>query len=130
MAEGAAHGATADVFAALRIAYKIAQRGRQRRTVTHEGARQRMLDLYRDRRKPHEMLASLARIGALDLISLHAAQRRWAVEQAEGLRDYFIKQNNTEAARSVDGRWPIRPLDQGIGRDRRHHDHLRGTRWD
>jgi DNA polymerase-3 subunit epsilon len=109
MAEGAAHGATADVFAALRIAYKIAQRSAAANSNSTVD-RDMVISLYRDRRKPHEMLASLARIGALDLLSLHAAQRRWAVEQAEGLRDYFIKKGDAESARSVDGRWPIRPL--------------------
>lgn len=83
MAEGSAHGATADVVASIRIAIAIARR-------------------YAD-----------SEIGAVSLAELHARQVRWAAEQAEGLRQYFVKQGNTEAASSVSGAWPFRPFDAG-----------------
>jgi DNA polymerase-3 subunit epsilon len=84
MAEGTAHGATADVIASLRVAIAIA-------------------NLYAD-----------SSIGSMTLPELHMAQIGWAAQQARGLREYFLKKNNKEAADSVSEAWPIRPReDQG-----------------
>jgi DNA polymerase-3 subunit epsilon len=119
MEEGAAHGATADVFASLRIAYKIHQRCLAAADyIACNGSDPMAFQMhpfmrhYAGRRDPLDIVRAFAEVGAMSLPELHAAQRRWAVEQAEGLRDYFIKKGDTEAAQSVDGRWPVRPLDE------------------
>lgn len=78
MAEGSAHGATADVVASIRIAIAIANR------------------------------YAASEIGAMTLAELHCAQVRWAGEQATGLADYFRKSGKTEEAESVSGEWPFR----------------------
>jgi DNA polymerase III subunit epsilon len=104
MAEGAAHGATADVFASLRIAYKIAKRSR----MTDD----QLISIYRDRREPAKVAQAFQRIGSHSPAELHQSQRLMALEQAESLRDHFVRTGNTEAAQTVDGRWPIRPLDE------------------
>ena len=43
----------------------------------------------------------------LDVI--HEAEVIWAKEQAEGLRAYFLREGNTEAAASVHTEWPVIP---------------------
>jgi DNA polymerase-3 subunit epsilon len=107
MEDGAAHGATADVFASLRIAWTIAKRC----ALADDGNIDAIRALYADRRQPADMARSLISVGAMSLPDLHCAQVRWAAEQAEGLRDYFVKNGKIEDAASVDGRWPVRPLD-------------------
>lgn len=102
MAEGSAHGATADVIASLRIAITIAGRC----TWEHGD----LMACYRDRRRPSEIVAAFRSLGARTLANLHCAQVRWAKEQAEGLRDHFIKTGNKDEAKSVDGSWPLRTL--------------------
>ena len=82
MAEGSAHGATADVIASLRIAIAIANR------------------------------YAAGAIGAMSLAELHAAQIRWAGEQADGLREYFRKSGTGDPA-GVSGEWPLRSLADG-----------------
>jgi DNA polymerase-3 subunit epsilon len=104
MAEGSAHGATADVIACLRIAIVIA--GRTQWDMDD------LLACYRDRRKPFEVAAALQELGGIELAELHVRQQRWAGEQAMGLRDHFLRHPDKGDAKSVDGRWPIRPLDQ------------------
>lgn len=108
MEEGAAHGATADVFASLRIAWTIAKRGER----ACDGDVEALRTLYADRRQPADLARAFASVGAMSLPELHRAQVRWAAEQAEGLRDYFLKSGKTAEAASVDGRWPLRPLDE------------------
>lgn len=86
MAEGTAHGASADVIAALRIAIAIANRTAGSTT------------------------------GALTPAEMHAQQAQWAWDQRmgpDGLRQYFLKKGNEEAAASVDGSWPLRTLTDG-----------------
>jgi DNA polymerase III epsilon subunit-like protein len=78
MAEGSAHGATADVVASIRIAIAIANR------------------------------YAATEIGAMRLPDLHCAQVRWAGEQAAGLADYFRRSGKTEEAEGVSGEWPFR----------------------
>jgi DNA polymerase-3 subunit epsilon len=106
MDEGAAHGATADAIASLRIAIVIA------RICSLDP--EEIWGFYGDRRDPRGLARHLGKIGSLSLPELHTMQIEWAAEQAEGLRDYFIKSGKTEEADSVDGRWPIQPLDETV----------------
>jgi len=106
MAEGSAHGATADVVAALRIAITIANRCAMPISA--------VADLYMDRRYPMKVAESFYDLGALALPDLHAAQVRWAREQAAGLREHFISQGKIEDAKTVDGSWPLRTLTDGV----------------
>lgn len=119
MTEGAAHGAVADVFASLRIAWrisKVAAMAQDYLTTNQVAAKPLVLQwhpfmkIYGGRRDPLDIVRAFAETDGMAAVELHAAQRRWAVEQAEGLRDYFVKKGDTEAAESVDGRWPVRPL--------------------
>lgn len=110
MAEGAAHGATADVFASLRILWKIWQRS--------QGSVDQLIELYAERKRPRALATEFKALGAMDLMSLHQAQVRWAREQADGLREYFVQQHakGVEGAGdpdSVDGSWPLRRLTGG-----------------
>lgn len=102
MAEGSAHGATADVIASLRIAITIAGRTRWENDD--------LTACYRDRRKPGEVAAAFFNLRDRSLPDLHCAQVRWKQEQAAGLRDYFLSKGNTEAAASVSLDWPIQPV--------------------
>lgn len=102
MAEGAAHGATADVIACLRIAITIANRCAMPMSE--------VADLYSDRRYPMKVADSFCDLGGLTLAELHAAQIEWAAEQAVGLREHFLKKGDEEAAATVDGTWPFRPV--------------------
>lgn len=107
MEEGAAHGATADVIASLRIAIRIANRAKVA-TVDAALLAERH---YGDRRKPMEIGATLASVGRLSLTELHAAQAGWAAEQARGLRQYFIENPGPDRdPAGVSEEWPIRTL--------------------
>lgn len=107
MAEGSAHGATADVIAALRITITIANRcGLPISAVA---------DLYMDRRKPMEVAEAFYNLGAMSLPDLHCAQVRWKREQAEGLRDYFLSKGNESAAATVSLDWPIQAISENEG---------------
>lgn len=120
MKEGAAHGATADVYASLRIAYKIHQRCRMAADymAQHGGATDHMAfqfhpftRLYGGRREPMELVRKFASAAALSLLELHRWQQPWAIEQAKGLREHFME-SGTGDPDGVDGRWPLRPLDE------------------
>lgn len=103
MEEGAAHGATADVVASLRVAIAIARRS----ALSFD----ELVSLYADRKRPATLAGMFGRLGTYDLAELHRAQRLWSLEQAEGLRDYFVKLNDPEKdPATVDGRWPLRPI--------------------
>lgn len=102
MAEGAAHGATADSIAALRIAIVIA--GRTQWSMDD------LIACYRDRKRPAEIARMLQWLGTLSLEGLHEEQRGWAAEQAEGLRDHFMRNPDKGDAATVDGSWPLRPV--------------------
>jgi DNA polymerase-3 subunit epsilon len=118
MAEGSAHGATADVFASLRIAYRIHQRAlaaadymdryqesdRPLSFQSHPFMRH-----YAGRRNPLDLVHSFATLSTLTLADLHEHQVRWAAEQADGLREYFIK-SGTGDPDSVSADWPVRRL--------------------
>lgn len=107
MAAGTAHGATADVIAALRIAITIANRC----GWEHDD----LMAAYRDRRTPADIAATFRNLGARSLADLHCAQVRWAREQAEGMRDHFIKKDKLQEAAGVSGEWPLRTLPDAAG---------------
>lgn len=102
MAEGAAHGATADVVACLRIAIRIASI-----CSMHPDE---IFGMYGERRDPRGLGRHMALIGAYSLERLHEAQHGWAAEQAAGLRDHFIATGKQAEAKTVDGTWPFRPV--------------------
>lgn len=103
MEEGAAHGATADVIASLRVAICLARCS----ALSFD----ELISLYADRKRPATLAGMFGRLGTYDLAGLHRAQRMWSLEQAEGLRDYFVKLNDPEKdPATVDGRWPLRPM--------------------
>lgn len=115
MAEGAAHGATADVYASLRIAWRISKLCEMaddymttigpKVFITHPFMR-----LYAGRRDPLDFVRAFYSLGQLSLEQLHYSQSVWAKEQAEGLRDYFIETGKKAEAATVDGTWPFRPV--------------------
>jgi DNA polymerase III subunit epsilon len=114
MTEGTAHGATADVFASLRIAWAIAKRSSMANGETAEGSYDQQLvrdvmAMYGDRRKPNEIALALAAVGRMTLPDLHRAQVAWSLDQAEGLRRHFIK-SGTGDPDGVNGEWPFRQL--------------------
>jgi DNA polymerase-3 subunit epsilon len=114
MAEGSAHGATADVVASLRIAITIAKRCAMANGEGRDGYDMQLcnqvMEIYRDRKRPNEVAKSFAQVGRLTLPELHAAQVRWAREQAEGLREHFVKNPDKGDPDTVDGSWPLRTL--------------------
>jgi DNA polymerase III subunit epsilon len=103
MAEGSAHGATADVIASLRIAITIAKRCAMPIS--------KVADLYMDRRFPMKIAETYYNLGAMSLAELHCAQVAWAAEQADGLREHF-RQNPEKGVDpdDVSGDWPLRVL--------------------
>jgi DNA polymerase-3 subunit epsilon len=103
MAEGAAHGATADVIASLRIAIAIANRSKW--------AADDLIACYRDRKRPGEIAQAFENLRR-SLADLHCAQVKWKAEQAEGLREYF-RRTGTADPDKVSTDWPI----QAIGED-------------
>jgi DNA polymerase III subunit epsilon len=120
MAEGSAHGATADVFAGLRIAFRISRRSAAAVDYIEQFGGPPMsfqmhpfMRHYAGRKDPLDLVRSFAAISAMSLPELHAAQVRWAREQADGLRDYFISQDKKGEAATVDGSWPVRTLTDG-----------------
>jgi DNA polymerase-3 subunit epsilon len=120
MTEGSAHDAAADVFAALRIAFRFHQRGLAAADYVAENGADPMafrmhpfMRHYAGRRDPLELVKSFAALAAMSLPELHAAQVRWAREQADGLREYFISKGQKDDAATVDGTWPLRTLTDG-----------------
>lgn len=114
MAEGSAHGATADVIASLRIAITIAKRCSMANGEGSGGYDMQLcnqvMEIYRDRKYPNRVAQSFADLGRLTLPELHAAQARLAREQAEGLREHFVKNPGKGDPGTVDGSWPLRTL--------------------
>lgn len=93
-----AHDAAFDALAAARLAYRIGQRGEIVRRVRNAADGRDLARLKREWAECRE-----------DLDLLHAAQQRWARDQAEGLRDHFIRQGEVERAASVRMDWPLLP---------------------
>lgn len=102
MAQGSAHGATADVIASLRIAVTIANR------MGWEAGD--LIACYRDRKRPGEIVTAYRALAEKELPSLHCAQVRWKAEQAAGLRDYFLSKGNESAAATVSLDWPLQAI--------------------
>jgi DNA polymerase-3 subunit epsilon len=118
MTEGAAHGATADVIASLRIAIEIANRCKKADGQGPEGFDQQLMrevmEIYSDRKRPNEVARAFAEVGRMTLADLHCAQVRWAAEQARSLREYFVKLNDPEKdPAGVSEDWPLRTLTTG-----------------
>jgi DNA polymerase III subunit epsilon len=103
MAEGTAHGATADVIASLRIAITIASR-------TQWGYDD-LVNCYQDRRYPGEFAKAYRKLGEMSPAELHCAQVTWAAEQADGLREHF-RQHPEKGVDpdDVSGDWPLRVM--------------------
>lgn len=97
-----AHDASYDALAAARLAYRIGQRGEIVRRVRNADEGRELARLKRE----WEAVRG-------DLDALHAAQVRWAAEQAEGLRAYFAGKGQVEDAAGVRTDWPIVQLDAG-----------------
>lgn len=98
-----AHDASYDALAAARLAWVLGCKGR----------------IIRQAWKP-EMYAERAQLAAewdhvrADLDRLHAAQGRWAREQALGLAEHFHTQGKHEDAESVRVEWPVIPLEESM----------------
>lgn len=101
MAEGTAHGATADVIASLRIAITIA--GRTRWEADD------LIACYRDRKRPGEIVQAFHGLRGRSLADLHCAQVKWKAEQAEGLREYFRKTGTADPDK-VSTDWPVQAI--------------------
>jgi DNA polymerase-3 subunit epsilon len=111
MAEGAAHGATADVLASLRIAWVIAKRAQMASVRYDMDLHKQVIDMYADRKYPEAVARSFSDLGQLTLGELHSAQIQWATEQASGLREHFTKNPDKGDPNDVDGSWPVRRID-------------------
>lgn len=118
MAEGSAHGAQTDVLASLRIAWKIHQRCLMAADYVAQNGSDPMvfrmhpfMRYYAGRRDPLELVKTFADLGMHSIRQVHEIQRVWALEQAKGLREYFMT-SGTGDPETVDGRWPVRPLDE------------------
>jgi DNA polymerase III epsilon subunit-like protein len=94
-----AHEAASDALAACRLAWRMCAQGRVIRNVRNH---REMQDLY-------ALEQEWAAVRG-DLPGLHAAQVRWAEEQAVGLAEYFRSQGNPDAD-SVRVEWPVVPFD-------------------
>lgn len=102
MDPGAAHAADADVLASLRIAWKIASMCRWPAT--------RLGEHYAGRSRSSQLAVTFGGLAEMSLINLHHLQAKWAVEQADGLRQYF--RDHPERGvdpNDVDGSWPFHP---------------------
>lgn len=118
MAEGSAHGATADVFAALRIAWRISQLCEMADDyMSTIGPKVFMMHpfmrLYAGRRNPLDIARAFYSLGQLSLGQLHHSQKVWAQGQAESLREHFMKSGTGDPA-GVSGAWPLRTLTDGV----------------
>jgi DNA polymerase-3 subunit epsilon len=97
-----AHEAVADAVAAARVAWCIGKRGEVIRRA-------------RDMDEQRELDGLQAEWEAVrdDLSALHAAQVRWAAEQAESLERYFRERGKLESP--VEREWPVVPVRAVIG---------------
>lgn len=99
--DGDAHDAEVDCLASLRIAWRIAQRCVASGTELN--------NLFADRRRPSDVITAHTSIAHLGVAQLHAALTKAAAEQAEGLREHFIKNDKRVEAAGVSGAWPFQP---------------------
>jgi DNA polymerase III epsilon subunit-like protein len=91
-----AHDAAFDALAAARVAYRIGQRG----AVVRKAWNDAMLGERAELEAEWETVRH-------DLARLHAAQVRWAAEQATGLAEHFRRQGKLENAAGVRPEWPL-----------------------
>jgi DNA polymerase III epsilon subunit-like protein len=96
----AAHDASSDALAACRAAWVLGAKGRVIRNIRHWNVAQDTAELAELQREWAEVREDLAK--------LHAAQTRWAYDQAVGLAQYFREQGNPDADR-VETNWPLVP---------------------
>lgn len=122
MQEGSAHGATADVYAALRIAWRMSTLGDMAADYIARNGEDPMvlrmhplMKLYGGRRDPLDFARAFGSLAVMSLTDLHTAQVGWKAEQQRSLRDYFAKQGNKEAASSVSEAWPLEPMGDDDG---------------
>lgn len=94
-----AHDAAHDAIAAARLAWVIGARGEVKRRVRNAQDGRELARLKREWEAVRE-----------DLDALHAAQVRWAAEQAEGLAAYFRGKGELETAAGVSTAWPLVPF--------------------
>lgn len=106
LTEADAHAADADTRTALRIAIAIARRCSMRHPD--------LVALYEGRKRPHKIAQEFAALRDLSLADLHAAQAKWAPEQAAGLADWARKNpDETDIDPStVRGDWPLRRMEE------------------
>lgn len=122
---GDAHAADADALAAGRVAWVIAKRcaialaclaehskpwAEMDRSVGDE-----LRQLYRDRKRPAEIIRAFAALASLSLPELHEWQRRMAREQAESFREYCTANPGYAREKGIDvtgisGAWPLIPV--------------------
>lgn len=91
-----AHDAAADAIAAARVAWCVAKKGEVVRRVRGKTEAIEKAALVREWERVRH-----------DIDLLHAAQVRWAAEQAASLEDYFMKQGKSER---VERAWPVVPV--------------------
>lgn len=96
-----AHDAYSDALAAARLAWVIGAKGTVIRRV-------------RDAREEAELQVLQNEWEAVrnDLPALHAAQQRWAHEQAVSLAHYFLEQGQYANAEEVRPEWPVVPFSE------------------
>jgi hypothetical protein len=72
------------------------------------------VELYADRKRPHNIAAEFASLRDMPLVRMHELQVTWAFEQARGLAKW-ARDNPTETdinPDDVDGTWPLRPYQE------------------
>lgn len=95
-----AHDAASDAVAAARLAWVIGKRGQVVRRVRNAKDGRELALLRREWDAVRH-----------DLPKLHAAQIRWAADQARGLAEYFTRQGNPQ---HVAPEWPLIPVEGAI----------------
>lgn len=113
MGDAGAHDAGADVIASLRIAWRIASWAALAAGYCEGGllaGAARIRELYAERKRPEEIGRAFLSIADLSVTDLHHRQVKWAAEQAEGLRDHFMRNPDNGDAATVSGAWPVRPI--------------------
>lgn len=101
--DGAAHDASVDCLASLRIAWRIAK------ICTASGVD--LMARFRDRRSPSSVIAAHTSIAHWTTAELHKELALAAAEQAEGLREHFTRNPDKGDAASVSGAWPFQPYE-------------------
>jgi DNA polymerase-3 subunit epsilon len=102
LGDAGAHDAGADVLAALRIAWRIAQRCDEPSAT--------LFERYRKRHKPEEVVRAFYALRELDAHNLHLRLTKVAAEQAESLREHFTRNPDKGDPATVSGAYPFRPF--------------------